>query len=176
MPSSHPDTSTATAVKVTPTMPSPWVPPQDTVMWSSSRPAPRAFTAQPPDVQVTREFRMVTLAAVTVRQPWMSQPSRVAPAVVMLRSPDCVRIGTQFEGTPVLVASGNPHADGLGRQLVVCAGGVVGGTVVGGTVVGGGVVGTTVGLGVTGGVVAAGGVVVGVTWGCSRTRIRCWSV
>jgi hypothetical protein len=66
-----------------------------------------------------------------------------------------VWIGCQFAGTPVFVASGNPQALGLGKQLFVCAGGVVvgggvvGGTVVGGTVVAGGVVvGGTVGLGV----------------------------
>jgi hypothetical protein len=101
----------------------------------------------------TDEFRIVTLAALKDRQP-NEYPSYVVPAVMV---PVNARRAMPA-GTPVLDASGYPHAPGWAMQPVsgplgggdvgggVVAGGVVAGGVVAGGVVAGGVVGPVVGL------------------------------
>src|SRR5689334_15829510 len=60
---------------------------------------------------------MVTPGAVTVTQPRMSLFATTAPAVAMVRSP-LTTVSAVPAGTPVLPASGSPHADGLTMQPV----------------------------------------------------------
>ena len=59
--------------------------------------------------------RIVTLLALTMTQPRMSLPSMTAPAVLTVRPPS-MTVRLVPGGTPVFVASGNPHALGVFEQ------------------------------------------------------------
>src|SRR5919198_279309 len=59
-----------------------------------------------------RELRIVTFGAFTVTRPTMSRPATTAPAVLIVRLPEGVRVVPA--GTPVLSAFGNPPEGGGG--------------------------------------------------------------
>src|SRR5262245_35010112 len=84
-PFSQPWALTRRAVKPLPATPVPCVFTQSTSVSWMSRPVEADRTHQL--VHLIREFLMVTLAAWMVRQPLMSAPSMVVPAVLIVRGP-----------------------------------------------------------------------------------------
>src|SRR5215813_3025234 len=118
-PFSHPCTFNRIAVRPYDVTPVVFVFSQSTSTSSISNPpiGTRSSRLMPyVSVQLIFVFLMVTCAAFTTTQPWMSLLLITVPALVTVMTPS-TRVNLVPGGTPVLVASGIPQLLGTGPQF-----------------------------------------------------------